>query len=466
MKNFKCKKSLSLFMAFMIIFTILSGCADSGEGVNTSTVSQTTSNISSNSSSSSSQNVNSDGTVNDPEKVAVDSNKLVFWSLFSGGDGEFMDKIIKSYNETKPKKQVQSIMLVWADYYTKLVTAVASGKGPDIGVSHVSKLPELVEQNVVIPIDKYAKNSGTDWSKYTDSMDKAVSFDNAHYAMPLDTHAEILFYNKDLLQKAGIKLDTNDKLSIKSADDFRSILGKLKAIMPNDSSALALTQTGDDPYRVWWATYFQMGGTPLVSEAGDKITLDKNIAVKAADFVKSLYKDGYIKAGIADHQKLFQGGKAGLLFGGTWATGIFEQTKDLKFGAQPFPTLFDKNKDACWADAHTLIIPNKKSRSEEDTQASVDFINYVSSKGAIIWAGSGQIPSNLSVQNSEEYKNMPYRSRYAIEAKVAILPSKNSHFYEMKDSMIKNLDTIWSNQTSTQEAINNLYDGLQSSLES
>ena len=457
------KKLLSAFLTLSILGLSFTGCAGGGTGTSTASPAEKTADSSS---SASSQNVNSDGTVNDPEKVAVDSDKLVFWSLFSGGDGEYMDKIIKAYNATNPKKQVQPIMLVWGDYYTKLTTAVAAGKGPDIGISHISKLPELVDQSVVIPIDKYAKTSGTDWSNYTDSMNTAVTFDGSHYAMPLDTHAEIMFYNKDLLQKAGVALDSNNQLDVKNADDFRSILGKLKAVVPNDSSALALTQSGDDPYRVWWAVYFQMGGTPLVNEAGDQVTMDKDIAVKAADFVKSLYQDGYIKGGIADHQKLFQGGKAGLLFGGTWAIGVFEQTKNLKFGAQPFPALFSKNKDACWADAHTLIIPNKKSRSEEDTQAAVDFINYVSSKGALIWAGSGQIPSNMSVQESKEYKDMPYRSGYVSEAKTAVLPSKNPHFYAMKDAMIKNLDTIWSDQKSSQDAIGNLNDALQSSLES
>ena len=57
--------------------------------------------------------VNEDGTVNNPEAVQVDENKLVFWSLFSGGDGGFMDEIIADYNSKGPSKEVQSIMLVW-----------------------------------------------------------------------------------------------------------------------------------------------------------------------------------------------------------------------------------------------------------------------------------------------------------------------------------------------------------------
>ena len=73
-----------------------------------------------------------------------------------------MDEIIADYNSKGPSKEVQSIMLVWADYYTKLQTAVAAGKGPDIGVSHVSKLPELVDQGVVEPIDSYLEQMGFD----------------------------------------------------------------------------------------------------------------------------------------------------------------------------------------------------------------------------------------------------------------------------------------------------------------
>lgn len=452
------KKLLTALLAISILATAFTGCAGGTSAAKPVSSSATQGN----NAHSEKGNVNSDGTVNNPESVAVDKDKLVFWSLFSGGDGVFMDKIIKEYNATNPKKQVQSVMLVWADYYTKLATAVAAGKGPDIGVSHISKLPELVNQGIVIPIDKYAKVAGTNWGNYTQSMNAGVTFEAAHYALPLDTHAEILYFNKDLLKKAGVQLNTNGQLTIKTADDLRGILGKLKSIMPDNSSAFALPQKGDDPYRVWWATYFQMGGTPLVNDEGSQVTLDKTKAVKAAEFVKSLYADGYIKAGIEDHQKYFQGGQAGVIATGTWATGAFEQTKDLNFGAQPFPQLFEK--DSCWADAHTLIIPTKKTRSEEDIQAAVDFINYVSGKGALTWAGSGQIPSDLTVQSSKEYKDLPYRSSYAEAAKTAVLPSKNAHFYAMKDAIIKNLDTIWTNQVTPENAINSIYSEIESNL--
>lgn len=408
--------------------------------------------------------VNEDGTVNNPEAVQVDENKLVFWSLFSGGDGGFMDEIIADYNSKGPSREVQSIMLVWADYYTKLQTAVAAGKGPDIGVSHVSKLPELVDQGVVEPIDSYLEQMGFDMSSvYASNSIDSVTFDGQIYAIPLDTHAEILYYNTDILERAGVALNADGQLDINSWDEFKAIMDQCKAVLEDGETTLSMTNAGDDPYRIWWATYFQMGGTPLVNDDGTEVTLDMDIAKKAAETVKSLFEDGYIIEGIDDHQQLFQSGKAAFATCGTWATGAFEKTENLNFGAQAWPKLFDN--DSCWADSHTMILPVNPDRTEEETLAAVEFLVGVSGDGGAIWAGSGQIPSNMSVLESDEYLSMPYRSSYKSALQTAVLPSKNPHFYAMKDGIIENLNTYWTNVADVDTAIQGLYDELESNLD-
>jgi multiple sugar transport system substrate-binding protein len=406
--------------------------------------------------------VNEDGTVNNPEDVAVDRNKLVFWSLFSGGDGAWMDRIIANYNATNPSKQVQSIMLVWADYYTKFGTAVAARRGPDVGVSHISRLPELVEQGMVIAIDDYASAAGIRWGDYTPAMIEGITFNGKKYAMPLDTHAEIMYVNLDKLRAAGVPLQ-NNQIQVGSAAEFKAILDKIKPTLKPGETALSLPQKGDDPYRFWWASYFQMGGTPLVNAAGTQVTFDRAIAVRAMDYVKSLWTDGYILPGIEDHQRFFQGGSAALVVTGTWATGVLSTTQGLSIGAQPFPRLFGTN-DAQWADAHVFTIPAKQSRSAADTQAAVNFINWAATSGAATWAESGQIPSNLPVLQSPAFTALAHRSDYARAASTAVLPSKNVHFGSFKDSMIKNLDLVWNNQASSSTAAQNIFDEIQSAI--
>ena len=148
---------------------------------------------------------NGNGTVDNPEEVTVPAGTLSFWSLFTGGDGDWFKQIKDQYNQTNPKNPVEIITLVWDDYYTKLQTAVAAGKGPDIGISHVSKLYELSQSGVAEPLDDYLKKLNIDLSKdYQKSSLDSVSIDGKIYAIPLDTHAEVMYYNTSLLEEAGV----------------------------------------------------------------------------------------------------------------------------------------------------------------------------------------------------------------------------------------------------------------------
>ncbi|MDR1445442.1 MAG: extracellular solute-binding protein [Treponema sp.] len=398
--------------------------------------------------------MNEDGTINNPEDVKTDPNKLVFWSLFSGGDGTYMDKIIADYNKTSPVKQIQSVMLVWGDYYTKLGTAVAARRGPDLGVAHESRLPELVDQGLVIPIDKYVQKTGLNWNEYAQATQDSVTFNGQKYAVPLDTFTAVVFINVDKLNAAGIPL-TNNQLSVKSPEEFKAILDKIKSVIKPDESTIAFSQTGDDPWRYWWAVYHQMGGTPFIDAAGKQVTMDKAIAVKAAAYVRSFWTDGYVLPGIDDPYKFFQAGSAAMLFGFSWNTGVMASTAGLKMGAQPFPILF--NKEVYWGGSHNLAIPVKRNRSEADTQAAVDFLVYASTRGSSTWAESGQIPANQQTRTSPAFLNLPFRKDYAKAASaVAFLP-KDRHSAYFDRTASSALDLIWTGQVTPEQGIENLY---------
>lgn len=406
--------------------------------------------------------VNEDGTVNNPEDVVFSENELVFWSLFSGGDGGFMDRIIADYNAQTTTRKVGSIMLVWADYYTKLGTAVAANKGPDIGVSHASKLPELVAQGIVAPIDAYTEEVGVNWDNYDQSIIDAVTFDGEIYGIPLDTHAEVFYFNRDLVEAAGIEL-VDDKIDFGgTVDSFYAVMDQLLENLPEGVVPLSLPSTGDDPYRFWWATYFQMGGTPLISEDGTEVTIDPAIAQAAIEFVKTLYERGYVAPGINEHGQFFQAGNSALFCGGTWTTGQFEMQDGFNFGAQAFPNLFEV--DACWADAHIMVMPFSKDRTEEESKESVDFMYWASSEGGITWAESGQIPSNKAVLESDAYKALPYRSDYAVAAETAVYPSKSENFYAVKDLLIRNLDEAWAGTVEPADVVTNIVGEMETAI--
>ena len=464
------KKVLSIFLGAAMVMSMLMGCGSSvttgtsaGGTGSSSAGAEATDGSAAAAEASTVPDVNKDGTYNNPLAASVPEGNLKFWSLFSGGDGEWFNSIVDDYNKTQsPENPITPIMLVWADYYTKLQTAVATGNGPDVGVSHVSKLYELAQTGVVQPIDDYLKQLGINISDYysKESID-AVTVDGKIYAIPLDTHAEVMYYNLDLLQKAGIT--EADVKNVKSADDFNALLEKCKGL-GDDITPLAMTNSGDDPFRIWYASYFQMGGSDFVNDGATEDTLDVDKAKAAMEYVKGLWDKGYILPGIDDHAAYFQSGKAAFVFAGTWVTGTFSSTDGLNYNNACFPSLFNGNSQ-CWADSHTLILPVNKKRTDKETLQAVKFMFYASNNGGITWAGSGQIPASKTANQSADYKKL---KGYNVvdELKYAKYAPKATQYYGgIKADMIDALNGYWQGTTDENAAIAALQQAIDNNLD-
>ena len=112
------RKLIASLMAATMVAGMLTGCGGGSSADDSATTDDAA--------SGEDADVNEDGTVNNPEAVKVDENKLVFWSLFSGGDGEYMDKIISDYNDTDPDKQ-QIVENIVAYAHKRNMKIVAEG---------------------------------------------------------------------------------------------------------------------------------------------------------------------------------------------------------------------------------------------------------------------------------------------------------------------------------------------------
>ena len=77
---------------------------------------------------------------------------------------------------------------------------------------------------------------------YTQNSLDSVTFDGEIYAIPLDTHAEVMYSTKISLRKPGVELNADGKLDISSLDDFKAMLDKVKAVMGDGESPLSLSE--------------------------------------------------------------------------------------------------------------------------------------------------------------------------------------------------------------------------------
>ena len=428
------KRMVSLLLSVLIIVSMLVGCSGNNGG-------QT-------------KEANKPKAGGKKGKIQLD-----YWTLFSGGDGDFMQSMVDQWNKDNPDVQVKNLKLEWGEYYTKVMTSVAADKGPDVGISHSTKLPELIGKSAVVPLDEYASNANVKWEEFNKTILDSVTVDGKHYAIPLDVHPQVLFYNKKICKEAGV-LNDDGTLKLESGwDNFVSLLTNLKENLPNDVAPFSFSTTGDDPYRWWWLMYFQMGGSPLLSEDGKSVSLDVDKGVEAAEKLKSLYYDvKAIPLNIEDFYKHFQSGQGAIFSSGVWCTGNFEQTKDFEFGVMPIPQFFDK--PANWGDSHTLVLCTKPKMDNARAEAALKFMNFIADSG-LTWTKAGHVPAKTTVIESEEFKSLPYRNDYVKVADTVVYPTHSGKNWPIKDVMIQNLDTIWTDNANPEEAINKMVKDIQ-----
>src|SRR5215211_78956 len=131
---------------------------------------------------------------------------ISFWHLFSGGDGERMAQMLDAFAKSHDDVNVQPVTLTWGPpYYTKLQLAAIGGRPPDVAVSHATRLASLAPAGLVQELTpELLEPHGITADRFEPAVWKRGQFDGKQYAIPLDTHPFVLYYNTELANKADL----------------------------------------------------------------------------------------------------------------------------------------------------------------------------------------------------------------------------------------------------------------------
>lgn len=135
--------------------------------------------------------------------------RLEVWGLFD--DSDVMAKTISEYQKRNPRvKNIVYKKLTVDSYENDLMDALATGNGPDIFLVHNTWLPKHQDKLAPAPIDNLSSNQSPIITplQVTDQFAGVVFSDFVSdgkiYALPLSADSLALYYNKDLLNQAGI----------------------------------------------------------------------------------------------------------------------------------------------------------------------------------------------------------------------------------------------------------------------
>lgn len=390
------------------------------------------------------------GTELKSEAASGEPVHVVYWNLFSGDDGNVMVDLVDRFNEEHPDIVVENLTQDWGQYYTKLRTAVLGGVSPDIAISHKSRLIELKNNQIILPIEEEAKTYGIDFNyeNFTPASVDGVAFDGKNYAVPFDSMFMLLFYNKEILADQGLlKEDGMPDLG----NGLEGFLAALERIQENGSGIHPVESQYSSATlpRMWYSIYTQLTDQEFLTEDGKSLNLDEEAAVEAAKIQKQIYQFAPVIEGNAG--QLFQAGKSAFMINTTSVVAATEAVLGDKMGVIPFPVI--GNKAAVWTDSHTFILPANEKRDEKTTKAALEFVQWMN-ENSLSWSASGGLPANQNLLKSPELQVLPGRTGYLDVADMGrVFPSNENIWFSSSPEFVEPLEDMIKNGVSAEETV-------------
>lgn len=329
---------------------------------------------------------------------------LAFWNGFTGGDGAYMKKLVDQFQTEHANIAVTVQTMQWGDYYTKLPTAVQSGKGPDIAVMHVDSVATNAARKVIQPLDDVASALQLTEDDFAPVPWQAGIYKDVRYAIPLDVHPLGFFYNKTVMESAGLDPENPPM----DHDSYMAALDALKSKGVQGHWASPFNFTGGLTCQ---SLVYQFGGS-LFNDDATQAAWGEEGGVKALTWWQNLIKDGYSNPKVGQDADFIalQNGQTAFNWNGIWSINTLGEKKDLQWGVARLPNIGGQN--AAWAGSHQFVLPIQKSTDENKGQASRVFLNWISQK-SLEWAKGGQIPARNSVRESAEFQELTYQAELA-----------------------------------------------------
>lgn len=251
---------------------------------------------------------------------------LVYWG--TGHNYNAYQAVKAKFEQDHPGWKVQWELYQQADMHTKLLANYEAGNVPDLVEEPGGWIPEFGLQGKILSLKPYIEATGktigfpSDWQPFTVNRN---TINGELYGIQLHLTNVLLFYNKDMLSKAGISNPPTNW------DDF---LTTAKATTQGGVYGFALNQ--DASYAWPW---FIQNGAHWYDPNKKMLIMDTPEAIEAMQFQADLiYKHKVAPVPVAavsyeGPQKLFSAKRTAMILTGPWdLKAIKEGSPDVNFG--------------------------------------------------------------------------------------------------------------------------------------
>ncbi|WP_258395094.1 MULTISPECIES: sugar ABC transporter substrate-binding protein [unclassified Streptomyces] len=261
---------------------------------------------------------------------------------------------------------------------TKSLRMASSKSLPDVIQFDASEMPTFAEAGGLVDL----KSLGLSTQDIPKGIVDFGSYKGTYYGAARTVNTLALFYNKDVLKKAGLDVPTT----------WAEMQETAKKLTQGKQYGIALSAGGAED------GVFQF--TPFMwSNGGDETDLDSKQVAEALDYWKGLLKDGSLSKSTvnwtqADVNDQFMAGNAAMMINGPWQVETLNTKKSLHWGIAQIPVPKSGDDSVGPLGGAVLTVPKTGDTAREKTAAKI--IGCMSSeKEQITYArNSWMVPAN------------------------------------------------------------------------
>ncbi|MFC9602719.1 extracellular solute-binding protein [Streptomyces niveus] len=347
-----------------------------------------------------------------------DAEEIQYWNLFQGPDGGLMKDITHDIERRTPGLKVRSTVLEWGPpYYTKLAMASAGGRSPDLAILHLTRLPGYAPGGLLDPFDmELLAEFGVRREDLNETVFKRCLYEGEPYAIPLDTHPFIIYFDRDMMDRSGLLRSDGQPLPFESPAHYLEIAEKLRKDHKKLGPLFGHVTDAAMGWRMFWTLFNQTGATFDLS--GSRLEMDREVAAEIVEFIADIVRPDCRTMDLSTAIAAFANGRSPMIFSGEWELNTFRSAKKDALGAAPFPTFFDRPGAA--SDSHSLVLPHQSDADPDRRRRTHQFVAELL-KSSLAWAEAGHIPAYRPVVESKEYAGLHPQAEYAAAADHPVL---------------------------------------------
>jgi len=302
-----------------------------------------------------------------------------FWSFWGSGERqEVIEEIIDDFNTSQNEVKVNYTYQPWGDIWTKSLSAITAGDPPDVIIQDINSVAQRAQAGQATNLANYIED---DKSKdFYPQLWETVEYKDDPYAIPFNTDTQVIFYNKEIFRKAGIK---EEQLPT-TWNELENTAKKLDKKAGKQYERIGFYPLWKLDTDVWVINADK--GTSWFDE-DENVKIDTDNKVEALEWITNWQKH-YGKDTINKMEAEFGDGVSDPFISGKVAmigqninyyTQLNESApKDFDFGVIPLPEKEKGSGHWTWGGGFVAEVP----KGAKDPEASYKFIDYLTSAKA------------------------------------------------------------------------------------